>query len=511
MIGAAGLLFWVTHHSQVSFADGLRYVREGQQVAHGDFAGGMIRAIDHPVYPLTIAAVHAVIGGDHPYAWQKSAQIACFLALILAVIPTYLLARDVFDDDTTAALGCILVFANPIIGYVAVNVLSEATFLLFWMWGLWASARFLREGRFVWLPPAIAFTALAYMTRPEGLLLHAALVVTLLLLAFHKSTRIYWPRWWAAVGLLIVGPAILLGPYVAAKGGLGTKPAIARVIGALPESPPSALEREKPLPAEQTVLRTYQLATTRMLRAFRGAVTWPLIPLVMVGLFVARKIPDRERLWLFFGVIVTASAIGLIRLHATGGYLTVRHALIPGVLLLLTAAHGLVWLMRSISLDGRKLGLSEGPVRPGPAIWAVVIVLMTAWPLFQNRTPFDSSFAPYRLAGLWIERQPDEGGRILDLTDWSLFFGSKEGRGYEDIDRAIAPPETRWLVLREAHLKTHNRAGEIARKLVEGRAPKARFPENPAPDQLQVLVYDLSRPVPPDRVANSPTEGAPRR
>ena len=511
MAGAAGLLFWVTHHAEVSFADGLRYVREAQRIAQGDFSGGMIRAIDHPMHPLAIATVHAVLGGDHPYAWQKSAQVTCFLALILAVIPTYLLARDVFDDDATACLGCVLVFANPIVGYVAVNVLSESTFLLFWMWGLWASARFLREGRFLWLPPAIAFTALAYLTRPEGLLLHAALVVTLLLLPFHTLTRIYWPRWWAAIGLLVLGPAVLIGPYVAAKGGIRTKPAIARVLGTLPESPPSALERERPLTADQTVFQTYQLAMTRMIRAFRGAVTWPLIPLTVLGACVARKIEDRARLWLFFGVIVTASAVGLVRLHATGGYLTVRHALIPGVLLILLAAHGLVWLMRSVSLDGRTLGLGEGRLRPGPAVWAVVIGLLATWPLFQARTPFRGSFTPYRQAGLWIEEQPGVDGRVLDLTDWSLFFGGKTGEGFEDLDHATPLPETRWLVLREAHLKGHNHAGEIARTLVEGRAPMARFPEHPAPGQLQVLVYDLSVPASPSAVAGAPREGTRRR
>ena len=52
-----------------------------------------------------------------------------------------------------------------------------------------------------------------------------------------------------------------------------------------------------------------------------------------------------------------------------------------------------------------------------------------------------------------------------------------------------------WLVVREAHFLGHNRAGEIARKLVAGRQPVARFPENPGPKQVQVEVYDLNAPV----------------
>ena len=52
------------------------------------------------------------------------------------------------------------------------------------------------------------------------------------------------------------------------KGGLGTKPGIARVLGLAPRSDPMGLEREHPLPADQTTAETYKLATVRMLKVF---------------------------------------------------------------------------------------------------------------------------------------------------------------------------------------------------------------------------------------------------
>src|SRR5207249_9770236 len=118
----------------------------------------------------------------------------------------------------------------PLTGHVLADVLSEGTFLLFWTWGLWAAVRFLKQGTFGWLPPTIGFGVLAYLSRPEGLLLPAALVATLAMMPLLRSTRLNWPRWWAAVGVLVIGPALLVGPYVAAKGGLGTKPAVARLL-----------------------------------------------------------------------------------------------------------------------------------------------------------------------------------------------------------------------------------------------------------------------------------------
>ena len=121
---AAGFLFWYSHHSEVSFADGLRYVREAQLVSRGDFTGGLWRAIDHPMHALVISAAHHMIGGgDGPFAWQTAAQAASVFMLVMAVAPVYLVTRELYDE-TTSVISCILLFANPIITYVAVNVLS---------------------------------------------------------------------------------------------------------------------------------------------------------------------------------------------------------------------------------------------------------------------------------------------------------------------------------------------------------------------------------------------------
>ena len=492
--GASALLFWASHHQEVTFADGLRYVREAQLVESGDLAGGLLRATDHPAHPLAIAAAHAVLGGIGPYAWQTAAQVAAVLALVLAVVPVYLLARELYGEDLAAFLGTLFVFANGVVAYVAVNVLSESTFLLFWAWGLWASVRFLREGRFGWLVPAVAFGALAYLTRPEGLLLHLAMVATLLALPLHPATRIYWPRWAGALAVLVIGPAVLVGPYVAFKGGLGTKPAVARVIGTLPESPSEALEREHPGPEGRSTAAAYAVAAGRVLKAFRGVVTWPLVPFALLGLAVAPAGPSRARLRLFTGLILAASAVGLARLHVTGGYLTVRHALAPGLLLTLAAGRGLSWLIRNAAVDARALQLGEGRLRPGPAVWAVVVLALAAWPFAGRRTPYDSSFSPYRQAGSWIEATPDAAGRVLDLTDWSLFFSNRPGYGIAGLDEAVARPGTRWLVVRDDHLTSHGRSGQVARSLADGREPALRFPDRPAPGRSQVLVFDLARP-----------------
>ncbi|MGB0067333.1 MAG: glycosyltransferase family 39 protein, partial [Isosphaeraceae bacterium] len=401
MAVTAGLMSWAMRHTEASFADGLRYIRQAEQIDRGDWQNGLVGSIDHPLHPLGIVAAHGLVGGEGPVSWQQAAVALAFGCIVLLVIPLYLLTRDAFGDET-AWLGCLLVTANPLFSSILANVLSESSFLLFWTWGLWAAIRFLREGRFFWLPLTISFGVLAYLSRPEGLLLPMAMVLTLSILPLHRATRINWPRWGAAVAFLLLGSLVLAGPYMALKGGVGTKPAIARVLGLAPGSDPQALERERPLPPAQTTLQTYCLATERMVKVVRGVVSTPLVPLALLGLVVMPPGHARARTWLFFGVVLLASAIGLVRLHATGGYCTVRHGLVPGLILTLAAAHGLAWLMARISIPGEWLGAAGQRLRPGPAVWAVLLAVLIVAPwLHGSGQLIPGPFHVYRDAGAW--------------------------------------------------------------------------------------------------------------
>ena len=226
-----------------------------------------------------------------------------------------------------------------------------------------------------------------------------------------------------------------------------------------------------------------------------GAVTLTLIPLAVIGLVVLRPTPSRTRLQFFFGLMILGSMVGLVRLHATGGYCTVRHALVPGLVFLLAAAHGCRWIIEHAVIDAHRLGMGEGRLRPGPAIWAALLALLLVVPAYRAQTPFHSGFAPYRMAGSWLQQHARPGdGRVLDLTDWSLYFANSPGFGIAGVEEAAARPETRFVVVRDAHLNGHGRSSEIARALVADRAPVARFPEHPGPRQIQVAVYDLAMP-----------------
>jgi hypothetical protein len=487
---AAGLLGAMAGNTAVMFNDGLRYIAQARRIDAGAWKDGLLKSVDHPAYPIAIAVVHRTTGAaDTPDAWQKAAQGASVVMGTLWVVPLYLVALDLFGG-ASAWLAVVLALVVPMTGHVLADVLSEGTFLLFWTWGLHTALRFLRAGSFAWLPPTIGFAALAYLSRPEGLLLPMALVACLAAMPVLRSTRMLWPRWWAAVGFLVIGPAMLVGPYVAIKGGLGTKPAVARMLGTAPKSAPTAVERQRPLDPNQTTAKTYLLATRAMAEAVRDAVTIPLLPFIVVGFVLAWPPGTRARGWLMVSIILVAAALALIRLHATGGYCTPRHAMVMAYLLIPVAASGLHALVNRLTIPGRWVGLDDARYKPGPAIWAVVIGGLLAFSGRATFAPLNEPMAGYRDAGRWVSEHVPPGEKVADVTGLSLFYGGREGYTFANIIDAPNDPSLRYVVVREAHLKGPWPYCEQLRAVVGDLKPVATYPEGPKKGQARVFVFE---------------------
>jgi 4-amino-4-deoxy-L-arabinose transferase-like glycosyltransferase len=459
LVLAGALLGWLAAHTEVLYADGLRYVRQARAIDRGAWSEGLTRAVDHPVYPLEIVLVHRVIGGDSPDAWQAAAQGASIVAGLLLVVPLYLVARELFGGSS-AWLACGLVYAVPLTGHVFADALSESTFLLFWTWGFWTALRFLRTGVFAWLVPLIGLSVLGYLTRPEGLLLPLALAATLAVLPFWRRLALGRAQWWSALGLLVIAPACLIGPYIAVKGGIATKPSVARLLWMAPKAPPLAVERQHPLEPDQTAAATLALAAKAVFEAVRDAVSIPLLPMALVGLaLVPRPAPAGAagwgRAWLFVAIVAVASVLALLRLHATGGYCSPRHALILSFVLIPAAAFGVQQTVAVVGdvLTQRLPGGSRAVAVVGLMLWTLVLGGLAATLAPRTLAPVNEGLGAYRTAGRWLREHVAAGSRVVDVTGWSLFYGDLPGYTFGTLASAPGDPAVRWVVAREAHLR----------------------------------------------------------
>ena len=490
--GAAGFLAWSASNATIISTDGLRYIHQARELEAGNLFKGLFRSIDHPAYPLAISAVHRVIGGESPVDWQRAAQVASVIAGALLVIPLYLLALEMFGASS-AWLAVVLSFLVPISGHVMGDALSESLFLLFLFSGVWTSIRFLKEGWFFWLPPTIVFAALAYWVRPDALLLPAALVATLALIPLLRSTRLLWPRWWYAVAFLVIGPALLIAPIIAIKGGISTKPAVMRVLGLGPKSAANAVERKVPLDPNQSTARTYTLATRAMAMAVRDSVTIPLLPLALLGLILSWPPGERGRPWAFLTILMIAWALALVRLHATGGYCTPRHAMILAYALIASAAFGLEHLITSIAIPGRWIGQTDGRYRLGPIAWIASLAALVVIYRPEIEAPINDQFVGYRYAGGYIEENVPPDQKVVDLTGWSLYYGKRTGYTFANLIEAMGDKSLSRIVVRDAHLQGHWEYCERLKQLIGDRKPVVTFPEHPVGKQSLVYIYDWSK------------------
>ncbi len=493
MLAAGALLTTLAIRTDLLFADGLRYIAQAQSWRGGSWAESL-RSVDHPVYPLAITAAHAIHGGDTPRDWQTSAQAASVVAGILLVIPLYLIGLELFGARV-AWLSVVLLFAIPRNSHVFADVLSEGTFLVAWLWGLWAALRFLREGAFGWLPLVLLCSGVAYFTRPEGLLLPAALVATLLGIPMLHSARLHWPRWWAAIGVMLIGPALLAGPYVAMKGGLGTKPAIARLLGTAPRSPADAVERSRPLEPDLSDTKLHLRGVKAVGESIAEATTPVLLPFAVIGLIgLVRTGRERTRVVLFLAILVGAATLALIRLHVTGGYCTPRHTLIIAVLLIVAASRGLEQVFGLGWVPDRWVGQGESRLAAGPLVWGVALAGFAAWNAPAMFTPLNQQMSGYRDAADWLATHTPGDSAVADATGWTQFYAARSGYTFATLHDATTDPRLRWVVAREAHLSGPWWYCDVFRQIVGRREPVAVFPVRPARGESRVLVFDRESP-----------------
>jgi 4-amino-4-deoxy-L-arabinose transferase-like glycosyltransferase len=492
MAAATALLGWLVGHTEILFADGLRYIDQARRIDRGDWSGGVRRAVDHPLYPLAVAAARRAWRlGDGPASWQAAAQRASAVAGVLLAVPLFLAARELFGGSG-AWLACALFYLAPVPARVSADALSESTFLLFWGWGVWASLRYLRRGAAGWLAAALGLGALAYLARPEGLLLPAALAATLLLAPLVPAARFRRRGWWAALAVGL-GAAALVGPFLWLKGGIGTKPAVARLLGLAPPSSPDAVERERPLEPGRSRLTTASLAAREAAAAVAAAATPPLLPFAALGVAVTlrRRWAADARAWLFLGVIASASLLALARLHATGGYCTPRHALIAAWPLFPASAAGLraatAWAVRLKRRSGRASRVGSRVTRAWPALAGLALVVPVLPTLLA---PLNAANGGYRDAGLWLTQHAGTGDRVADVTGWAQFYSGRPGYVFANLVEAPADAGLRWVVAREAHLAGPWGYCARLRSLVSGARVVARFPAERQPGRSQVTVYE---------------------
>jgi len=399
-----------------------------------------------PGYPLIVLAVSKAVRAAAPPAddgelaatMLRSTQLASMLGALALVVPSYSLGRRLFGPAqgfAAAALFQVL----PVSARVTSDGLTEAWYLVFVAFGLRSGVVAVQSNGVRGFFTAGLFGGLAYLVRPEGLLV--SLTMGLVAVLSTRDRRVGVPRGLRRGLAVTLGTALVAGPYMKAIEGVTLKNAAAVMAE-------SVVARPAPAAGAALFAATYdperdggKLQWVPKAISLEATKTFHYAPLGFALLalpFAARRLRTDPAV----GVLLVMGGLnlGLVALLAAKvGYLSERHLLPPAFVGCFLAAHA---MFGTRHFWRPVLG---GPLTGTPACWLLYAVIFgsclpaTAKPLHEDRYG-------HRVLGEYLKANATADDVILDPYNWAQFYSGRSVRG---VPPDPPTPRYRWAILEE--------------------------------------------------------------
>lgn len=495
---ACGIRVWQLTHTVVASRDSIGFIRiswQFRQAEGADWPQVLQKSDQHPLYPLWVLIVSRALEPFHPgpmsSLMQHSAQTASAIMAILLVLPLYALGRELFDRRI-GVLSALILQCLPVIGRILSDGLSEATFLFLassaLFWGIVALNQPRRFLAFAWTG---LFSAMAYLTRPEGAFIVAATGIMLLLGQVIPRWRRSWSELLRASMAMGAVALVVSSPIYVCTGKLTLKPSALVVIkNRLTDAAPmkttmgplfAVWDRDE---GEESGSRGLWGVKALILQIGKGSfyVGWLA---AVVGLWRYRqRYLERPGEWMLL-LVSLAVGLALWRVVVVAGYLSDRHTLLLLTCFIPFAAVGLTILGEEIARRWQRLRLAPLLV---PMAFLLVCLPKTLETLHYNRDGFKE-------AGRWLAEHSHPTDPILDPLCWSHYYAGRVFLEHTHWDLPPVEKRREYIVIEDAG-NPHPRVPEF-RVAVE-KAKKGeivyRWSGKRGKKHADVLIYALPRP-----------------
>ena len=404
--------------------DGILYV----SVAKGLIAGDWAKVLwSHPLYPFFMGVAHLWVTD-----WQWAGQLVSVFFGSISIVPLYYFSRRLFNEKV-AIIASILFILHPLHARISAEVVTEATFIFFFLVALlWAWKGLKNEDPLAFFIAGVG-SALAFLSRPEGLII---LLVTAIWLAFVGPSRRV-----LAFNLLLLPFLLVASSYIfylrqaTGRWMVTPKKSMAVLLG-LAEKPEGASTLFQFLAAERitgfpAALGWLNFFWHGFLNEFIQTFHPLLLILVLAGIFLILKRTGLRKEELFVGSLVVVYLVPLIGLFWTYGYVSHRHFL-PIVLIALPwAGYALIsWVERGSQKLEDRLG---HPVNRRRFLSCVVVGLAIILAL-KTLKPRRWDKLPTKEAGLWIKAQAEDPLILAEDPRVAFYAGGRHLGIQESLD-----------------------------------------------------------------------------
>jgi hypothetical protein len=206
---AVAVRTWIAAHTYLISTDSERFLYMAQNFRAGRIGAGLSEDY-HPLYPALIAGLSYLTGLN-----LETSGVAVSIALgSLTILPLYLITRNLFTP-LAGVMGALVLVFHRYSAEQSADIMSEAAYIFFLMWGAWALLWGMKRARLAGFLACGLCAGLAYLVRPEGMGLIIAAVAYVIIC---RKTPLRTGRRAVAAATAVIACLIVAAPYMAYLG-----------------------------------------------------------------------------------------------------------------------------------------------------------------------------------------------------------------------------------------------------------------------------------------------------
>lgn len=342
----------IVRNSYVISSDGPVYIGVAQDYYAGNYKAAISHPY-HPLYPVLMSVIYRVKGN-----WEWAGLFISILSGALAIIPLWFIGKRLFPATDNkiprlAVIGCLFYIFHPLAARFSAEVLTSGLFMCILFFTVWMILLALSEWKYRYFFLAGVGSLLAYLTRPDGLVLFLVAIALAVLIDIRSGYMKTVKRRALAVFILIlpllVPGTLYIGYMYKTKGQIEItqKFSLSKFKALLGRDAASDEAGSAVKPQGNRYLSAAYIVASDVIR---GAHIWVVLLILVYLIFAARQAPAQPGasriIWIVFAVYVVA----LFAFAVIFGRISKRYTVPLGMLMVFFSAAGLDYLLAKMRL-----------------------------------------------------------------------------------------------------------------------------------------------------------------